>query len=230
MSRTEPSRAGPVPRGRSRRRGPAATDGYGRSRRSSRGASVRRGRWGRPGAAPPRPASRPAMPPTPVQRSKAIAACAMSISEPLARPQAPRARRRQERRLGRHVHEVEDRRRPRQQVDGRWSSRARACPTVVALTARSADRRASAKAAPSARATASTDGGTMADRGQARAPAPQPTTRSDCRRSPGARLRSGRRRRSRGPPRPPRPRRPRPRRGDRPWPARRRRGSRAHRC
>ena len=68
-----------------------------------------------------------AMPPTPVQRSNAMAACGMSISEPLARAQAARPGRPEQRGLGRHVDEVEDRRARRQQADVDGHARARPC-------------------------------------------------------------------------------------------------------
>ena len=109
---------------------PVLDDGRERIVRPSRSGSARSGAT----------ASRitPAMPPTPVQRSNAMAAWAISISDPLA-ARSPRARAAaQQRRLARDVDEVEHGRRRRQRARRRSSRPGSIMPTVVALTARSA--------------------------------------------------------------------------------------------
>ena len=143
--------------------------------------------------------------------------------------QAARPGRREQRRLGRDVDEVEHGRRRRQHVDRRWSCPGSSIPTVVALTARSAVRSAAAKAGSSE--------GDAVDRTPARRPAKrshEPAGRRvrrpiadrhparpglEAREHDGVRRAAGARRR--------RPRR-RPAAG--PSPARRRRGTPARRC
>ena len=145
---------------------------------------------------------------------------------PVRRSQAARPRRPQQRRLGRHVDQVEDGR-PRSAASlTSIVAPGSSMPTVVALTARSADRSAAENAAPSSAHR-------RGEPGPNRRSVPRAAWRTppcDSRRSPAARRLEDRRTRPRGRRRRPRRRRRRPPRAAGPSRARHRPGSRGRPC